>query len=120
MVYFPFRIGRGGANEIKTHSFFSKIDWTHGLRNYEAPYHPPIKTDIDIANFDCAEYYSDEEDSKEIQKTKGDAEKSDIEHAFYEFTFRRFIHDDRGHPIPIKDKDISKRSGVTQSQTVYV
>ena len=92
------------------------------MRNYEAPYHPPIKSDIDISNFDCADYYSDNEDSIESSLTsknsKGD--KSDVEHAFYEFTFRRFIHDDRGHPIPMKEKDLINKSSSKHSQAVYV
>ncbi|KAK3268360.1 hypothetical protein CYMTET_23130 [Cymbomonas tetramitiformis] len=47
------RLGRGGMNEIKNHSFFIDIDWEEmQRRKIEPPFVPEIKDGFDLSNFD--------------------------------------------------------------------
>lgn len=87
------RIGRNGSDEIKTHPFFSNIDFTSLLRSGEAPYKPSIKFDTDTSNFDPI----DPEKLRPEEDDENDEINRDY-HGFYEFTFRRFF-DDHGHPV---------------------
>lgn len=45
------RLGRNGAQEIKSHPFFYGVDW-NSIRTLEAPYRPEVKNEIDTSNFD--------------------------------------------------------------------
>ena len=88
------RIGRNGPDEIKSHTFFSAIDWSVGIRNYEPPYVPKIMYDDDTSNFDPIP----QSQLQKLQSKKNDVSslpKGQPEHAFYEWTFIRF-YPDRG------------------------
>lgn len=90
------RLGKNGADEIKAHPFFKTIDFSSDQRQQVAPYIPKIAHSTDTSNFDPVDpdklWSSDREDNH------GDTlNGKHPEHAFYEFTFRRFF-DDNGHP----------------------
>lgn len=97
------RLGKNGADEIKAHPFFRSIDFSSDLRQQAAPYVPTIAHSTDTSNFDPV-------DPDKLWSTDSDGEDNHNdtlncwfrngkhpEHAFYEFTFRRFF-DDNGHP----------------------
>ncbi|KAM9798257.1 LOW QUALITY PROTEIN: serine/threonine-protein kinase LATS1 [Neosynchiropus ocellatus] len=97
------RLGKNGADEIKAHPFFKTIDFSSDLRQQVAPYIPTIAHSTDTSNFDPV-------DPDKLRSGDGDDEDNlndtlnlwfrngkHPEHAFYEFTFRRFF-DDNGHP----------------------
>ncbi|KAM6915159.1 serine/threonine-protein kinase LATS1 [Xenentodon cancila] len=103
------RLGKNGADEIKAHPFFKRIDFSSDLRQQVAPYIPTIAHSTDTSNFDPV-------DPEKLRSSDGENNHNDTlngwfrngkhpEHAFYEFTFRRFF-DDNGHPYscpkPIK------------------
>lgn len=94
------RLGANGADEIKAHPFFATIDWDRGVRNMPAPYRPQIKYATDTSNFDPV----DEDRMRSSDGDEGESspptpvETSEVkqkprhpEHAFFEFTFRRFF-----------------------------
>ncbi|KAK3098523.1 hypothetical protein FSP39_020302 [Pinctada imbricata] len=98
------RLGRNGATEIKKHPFFAGLNF-EGLRKSKAPYKPTISHATDTSNFDDYDpkIRSDDEDD-ETQKPDHPVNGKHPEHAFFEFTFRRFF-DDGGHPYPsMKDE----------------
>ncbi|CAG5928387.1 unnamed protein product, partial [Menidia menidia] len=95
------RLGRNGADEIKAHAFFQSTDFSSDLRQQAAPYVPTIAHSTDTSNFDPV-------DPDKLRSCEADGNHNDTltcwfrngkhpEHAFYEFTFRRFF-DDNGHP----------------------
>ncbi|TNN59214.1 Serine/threonine-protein kinase LATS1 [Liparis tanakae] len=97
------RLGKNGADEIKAHAFFRSIDFSSDLRQQVAPYVPTIAHSTDTSNFDPV-------DPEKLRSGDGDGGDNlndtlngwfrigkHPEHAFYEFTFRRFF-DDNGHP----------------------
>jgi len=95
------RLGKNGADEIKAHAFFRSIDFSSDLRQQVAPYVPTIAHSTDTSNFDPV-------DPEKLRSGDGESNLNDTlsgwfrigkhpEHAFYEFTFRRFF-DDNGHP----------------------
>ncbi|XP_078418142.1 ribosomal protein S6 kinase alpha-5 isoform X2 [Cetorhinus maximus] len=44
--------GPGGADEIKSHPFFQKINWDElSAKNIEAPFKPVIRDELDVSNF---------------------------------------------------------------------
>lgn len=45
------RLGRNGAEEIKSHPFFDGVDW-NTLRNLTAPYQPNVSSEYSAENFD--------------------------------------------------------------------
>ncbi|XP_066562586.1 serine/threonine-protein kinase LATS2 [Amia ocellicauda] len=98
------RLGGNGAGEIKAHSFFQKMDFSSNLRTQPAPYLPKISHPMDTSNFDPVEEdgfngaWSDSGDSAKAWDTLGSLHGKHPEHAFYEFTFRRFF-DDNGCPF---------------------
>lgn len=92
------RLGRNGASEVKEHCFFSGTNFD-GLRRQQAPLKPTISFDIDTSNFDPVDpdkLRTNESDGSKKVDAKLENGKHP-EHAFYEFTFRRFF-DDGGHP----------------------
>ena len=89
------RIGTNGADEIKSHAFFSAIDWSVGIRNYEPPYIPKIMYDADTSHFDPIP----QSQLQRLQKQKHDMSslpKDQPQHAFYEWTFIRFYPERSG------------------------
>ncbi|KAM6179968.1 serine/threonine-protein kinase LATS2 [Erethizon dorsatum] len=96
------RLGRDGADDLKAHPFFSTIDFSGDIRKQPAPYIPTISHPMDTSNFDPVD-----EESPWNEASEGSAKAWDTltspsnkhpEHAFYEFTFRRFF-DDNGYPF---------------------
>ncbi|OCT96107.1 serine/threonine-protein kinase LATS2 [Xenopus laevis] len=95
------RLGRNGADEIKAHPFFSSIDFSSDIRHQPAPYVPKISHPMDTSNFDPVEEESpcgDSGDSTVMWDALMSSGNKHTEHAFYEFTFRRFF-DDNGYPF---------------------
>ncbi|GCB62373.1 hypothetical protein scyTo_0004241 [Scyliorhinus torazame] len=44
--------GPGGADEIKSHAFFQKINWDElSAKSIEAPFKPVIRDELDVSNF---------------------------------------------------------------------
>ncbi len=90
------RIGKKGVNEIKRHPFFTAIDWSVGIRNYEPPYIPKVMFDTDTSNFDPIP-------QGQLNKKQHDVSslpKGQPEHAFYEWTFIRFYPERTGGKRP--------------------
>ncbi|XP_013416744.1 serine/threonine-protein kinase LATS1 [Lingula anatina] len=103
------RLGKNGAEEIKNHPFFSSINFVN-MRRQPAPYTPKIRYATDTSNFD------EVEPDKLNKSGEGEAEfgydnGKHPEHAFFEFTFRRFF-DDGGHPYAVKMFDPETNSPV--------
>ncbi|XP_006002800.1 serine/threonine-protein kinase LATS2 isoform X1 [Latimeria chalumnae] len=95
------RLGRNGADEIKAHPFFTSIDFSLDIRRQPAPYVPKISHAMDTSNFDPDEEdspWNDSTDSAKTWDTLTSTNNKHPEHAFYEFTFRRFF-DDNGYPF---------------------
>lgn len=98
------RLGSNGAGEIKAHPFFTQLDFSSNLRQQPAPYKPKIAHPMDTSNFDPVEEeggpgaWSDSEDSTRALDLLCSPNGKHPEHAFYEFTFRRFF-DDNGCPF---------------------
>lgn len=90
------RIGLNGSEEIKSHTFFSAVDWSIGIRNYEPPYIPKIMFDADTSNFDPIPQSQLQKLQSKKQPGVSSLPKGQPEHAFYEWTFIRF-YPDRGH-----------------------
>lgn len=85
------RLGCHGIEEIKDHPYFRNIDWAE-LRRIEAPYVPRIKFPEDTSNFDAP-------DELMLNPSQAGTMTSNTllkagEHAFFEFTFRRFFDED--------------------------
>lgn len=108
------RLGKNGTDEIKAHPFFKSIDFSSDLRQQGAPYVPTIAHSTDTSNFDPVDpdklwsNDSDDEDNHNDTLNGWFRNGKHPEHAFYEFTFRRFF-DDNGHPYscpkPIQYED---------------
>ncbi|XP_029967948.1 serine/threonine-protein kinase LATS2 [Salarias fasciatus] len=98
------RLGANGAGEIKAHPFFAQVDFSSNLRQQPAPYRPKIAHPMDTSNFDPVEEeggpgaWSDSGDSTRALDALCSPHGKHPEHAFYEFTFRRFF-DDNGCPF---------------------
>ncbi|XP_030638264.1 serine/threonine-protein kinase LATS1 [Chanos chanos] len=98
------RLGKNGADEIKAQPFFKTIDFSCDLRQQQrpAPYIPKIAHSTDTSNFDPVDpdkLWSDDGTDGNCNDTLNGWFRNGKhpEHAFYEFTFRRFF-DDNGHP----------------------
>ncbi|KAM7367636.1 hypothetical protein PAMP_013922 [Pampus punctatissimus] len=97
------RLGKNGTDEIKAHPFFRTIDFSSDLRQQVAPYIPTIAHSTDTSNFDPVDpdklWSSDSDGEDALNDTLNGWFRNGKhpEHAFYEFTFRRFF-DDNGHP----------------------
>ncbi|KYO37704.1 serine/threonine-protein kinase LATS1 isoform A [Alligator mississippiensis] len=95
------RLGKNGADEIKVHPFFKTIDFSSDLRRQPAFYIPKIAYPTDTSNFDPVDpdkLWSDEKEGNVNDTLNGWYKNGKHpEHAFYEFTFRRFF-DDNGYP----------------------
>uniref|UniRef100_A0A8C8SFE3 non-specific serine/threonine protein kinase n=1 Tax=Pelusios castaneus TaxID=367368 RepID=A0A8C8SFE3_9SAUR len=96
------RLGKNGTDEIKAHPFFKAIDFSSDLRQQTASYIPKITHPTDTSNFDPVDpdkLWSDDDKEGNVNDTLNGWYKNGKhpEHAFYEFTFRRFF-DDNGYP----------------------
>ncbi|KAH9488777.1 Serine/threonine-protein kinase lats1 [Bulinus truncatus] len=95
------RLGRNGATEVKDHPFFGGINF-EGLRRQPAPFKPTIRFLTDTSNFDPVDpdklRTNDSEGCKKVDSKLENGKHP--EHAFFEFTFRRFF-DDGGHPCSL-------------------
>uniref|UniRef100_A0A8B9SU68 non-specific serine/threonine protein kinase n=1 Tax=Anas platyrhynchos TaxID=8839 RepID=A0A8B9SU68_ANAPL len=131
------RLGRNGADDIKAHSFFHSMDFSTDIRRQPAPYVPKISHPMDTSNFDPVEEESPWNDASGDSTRTWDplasSNSKHTEHAFYEFTFRRFF-DDNGYPFrypkpsgmevgqseksDVEDKDVVDQTGACQP--VYV
>lgn len=122
------RLGKNGVDEIKAHPFFKTIDFSSDLRQQPALYIPTITHSTDTSNFDPVDpdkLWNDEEKDGNKNDTLNGWYKNGKhpEHAFYEFTFRRFF-DDNGHPYnypkPFEnDYDDTKDDGYKQTDTEH-
>ncbi|KAM4694939.1 serine/threonine-protein kinase LATS1 [Discoglossus pictus] len=120
------RLGINGVDEIKAHPFFKDIDFSSDLRQQPALYTPKITHPTDTSNFDPVDpdkLWNDEDKDGNKNDTLNGWYKNGKhpEHAFYEFTFRRFF-DDNGHPYncpkPIEyDDDDSQDTDLQQEQS---
>lgn len=97
------RLGRNGATEIKRHPYFKDINF-EGLRKSQPPWKPKIKHAMDTSYFDEIDGKFDDDSDEEMQKPDHPINGKHPEHAFLEFTFRRFF-DDGGHPYPSMKED---------------
>ncbi|XP_076819418.1 uncharacterized protein LOC143465134 isoform X1 [Clavelina lepadiformis] len=93
------RLGcRGGASEVKHHPFFGGVDWEK-LRMTKAPFIPEIKFSEDTSNFDPPPGGDHStlnlgRDGNYNTLNNGTLRLGPGEHAFFEFTFRRFFDED--------------------------
>ncbi|XP_057594046.1 serine/threonine-protein kinase LATS1 isoform X1 [Hippopotamus amphibius kiboko] len=117
------RLGKNGADEIKAHPFFKTIDFSSDLRQQSASYIPKITHPTDTSNFDPVDpekLRSDDSEEESVNDTLNGWYKNGKhpEHAFYEFTFRRFF-DDNGYPYnypkPIEYEYINSQGSEQQS-----
>ncbi|XP_077442932.1 serine/threonine-protein kinase LATS1 [Stigmatopora argus] len=113
------RLGRNGADEIKAHPFFGTIDFSSDLRQQAAPYVPTIAHSTDTSNFDPVDpekLWSGDSDGEDERGDTGCWFRNGKhpEHAFYEFTFRRFF-DDNGHPYSCP-KPIAYEEGLDEDE----
>eukprot|EP00069_Balaena_mysticetus_P015411 bmy_09219T0 len=96
------RLGRDGADDLKAHPFLGAIDFSSDIRRQPAPYVPTISHPMDTSNFDPVDeegpWQDGSEDSSKAWDALGPPGSRHPEHAFYEFTFRRFF-DDNGYPF---------------------
>ena len=47
------RLGASGAEEIKRHPFFEKIDWRRlAQKKIQPPFKPSVSSPVDVSNFD--------------------------------------------------------------------
>ncbi|XP_063988229.1 serine/threonine-protein kinase Warts-like isoform X1 [Diachasmimorpha longicaudata] len=94
------RLGKN-ADEVKSHPFFSSIDFDKGLRRQVAPYIPRIQDSTDTSNFDPVD--PDKLRNSEASDSDKSGELLDNGkpfHGFFEFTFRRFFDDGGGPAYP--------------------
>ncbi|XP_022108972.1 serine/threonine-protein kinase LATS1-like isoform X2 [Acanthaster planci] len=120
---------RYGADEIKHHPFFRHLDLTTNLRQTPAPYRPTIRYPTDTSNFDPVDPERLRADSNSSGDSWDDGRHNGKsrpgcgglengkhpEHAFFEFTFRRFF-DDGGHPYPVPVEDFMNGSEETEAK----
>ncbi|KRY73258.1 Serine/threonine-protein kinase LATS1 [Trichinella pseudospiralis] len=95
-----YRLGKeNDAQDIKSHPFFEGINWNN-LRKTKAPYRPQLLGDTDTSNFDPVE--------PRPQSSNSETSPNVSDHAFYEFTFRRFFDSD-GYGCPTLKPNKSKK-----------
>lgn len=114
------RLGRNGAEEIKSHRFLQEVDFVN-LRNLPAPYIPPISGGpTDTSNFDAMPQRpngSTDTNGRLPVEDYVNGDQLDFngrfpDHAFFEFTFKRFF-DHGGEPVPIRTAHFLKETAVS-------
>jgi protein-serine/threonine kinase len=88
------RLGRGGADEIKSHKFFRGVDF-NSLRLIRAPFEPKLSSNVDTTYFPTDEI--DQTDNathlKAQQSANGNPTRNDapeLSLPFIGYTFKRF------------------------------
>lgn len=89
------RLGRGGAHELKHHSFFRGVDFD-SLRRIRAPFEPRLTSNIDTTYFPTDEI--DQTDNATVLKaqalqqgrTSQPEETPEMSLPFIGYTFKRF------------------------------
>ena len=108
------RLGSSGADVVKRHAFFADINFA-GLRQQTALYIPKIRHATDTSNFDSVNYDDEPRDSASDDSSRKEPSMGENgkhpEHAFLEFTFRRFF-DDGGHFVASKMQDPETNSPI--------
>jgi serine/threonine-protein kinase LATS1/2 len=98
------RLGSKGADQIKAHMFFSEITDFGYLRKQPALYKPTIRNPTDTSNFDPID--PEKLLPNGIPRKEGTLENGkNPDHAFYEFTFRRFFDNDTGNAYAQRIED---------------
>lgn len=88
------RLGRNGADEIKSHPFFNGFDWSN-VRNKKAPYQPNVKNEISNENFD----HFDEEEPFDPAGKKGGSRKVDMK--FIGYTYKADVEEQRNMLVKV-------------------
>ncbi len=88
------RLGRGGAHELKNHSFFRGVDF-ESLRRIRAPFEPRLTSNIDTTYFPTDEI--DQTDNATVLKAQQlqqsglrPEESPEMSLPFIGYTFKRF------------------------------
>ncbi|KAJ9051851.1 Serine/threonine-protein kinase [Entomophthora muscae] len=83
------RLGRNGAQEIKSHPYFRGVDWD-GLRQYDAPHIPELRSITDTSYFPTEELDQvPEQPSAPASQSETNA-MSQKDLAFIGYTYKRF------------------------------
>lgn len=103
------RLGNRGVEEIKSHPFFTSVDWSN-IRNIQSPNIPELRSDIDTSNFDKIEetepFYPPETSKK--KKLRKDAN-------FVGYTYKRDVENQRNGLITaLVELDAIKQSNTKQ------
>lgn len=125
------RLGANGVEEIKNHPFFHAVDWSYGVRRMKAPYRPHIASPTDTSNFDAMDEPERRSSDEEADLAANDEDCAASvptshrqgrhpEHAFYEFTFRRFFNDDGINYASSRRYSSDESSCDTTKEPVYV
>lgn len=93
------RLGRGGADEIKSHKFFRGVEFDT-LRRIRAPFEPKLQSNVDTTYFPTDEI--DQTDNATHLKAAAAAnggpraEAPEMSLPFIGYTFKRFENNQRG------------------------
>lgn len=82
------RLGRHGAEEIKSHPFFKGVDWDN-IRKMESPFRPELKSMTDTSYFPT-EDLADIPDIENMDLEDGNTIGIQKDLAFVGYTFKRF------------------------------
>lgn len=101
------------------------MDWGYGVRRKQAPYLPQISSPTDISNFDPVDeserMSSDEEAAAPVENAPVPHKQGrHPEHAFYEFTFRRFFDDGGNNYVSARRYSSDDSGSDTSKEPVYV
>ena len=85
------RLGRNGAEEIKSHPFFAGFDWKN-VRNQKAPYIPKVVSEISNENFD---HFEEDEPFEPSEKSKRMAVNRKVDMKFIGYTYKADVEEHR-------------------------
>lgn len=125
------RLGVNGVDEIKSHPWFHSVDWSYGVRRMQAPHRPLISSPTDTSNFDAMEEPERISSDEEATLADNDCDEASAEpspqrqgrhqeHAFYEFTFRRFFNDGGINCEPSRHYSSDDSCSDSTKEPVYV